>query len=294
MRLASYLAFMALLGPAAFGDAPQPAAERATTNRVYQSEEITNEAWVNHLVTEFVGEDGPPELRDRMGRFVSMANLATLQVSVDGAREVAEAWMQGFSLGTQMLAQAMLDAPTNGVWVKMCHPLEPSAARRSVDIFVVSNSYDSARNRDEFYVYVSRDLPMKPVMQIPYISESGFTTNLVRGYSTVPDVPHSHWTNTVTVGRFGQVYRDCHRVWFTRPASLRDCPVFLHRHGVFGSRATGFEWGSVAVTVTLPGEPPAMTYTGTITNLAEGVVSRWSNGGFIGLAELEQQTGGQQ
>ena len=38
MRLAPYLAFMALLGPAAFGDAPQPAAERATTNRVYHSE----------------------------------------------------------------------------------------------------------------------------------------------------------------------------------------------------------------------------------------------------------------
>jgi hypothetical protein len=280
--------------PAVLGDAPQLTAERATTNRIYQSDEITNEAWAKHLITEFIGEDGPPELKDRLGKFVSTANLAALHVSADGAREVAEAWMQGFSLGTQALAQAMGDAPTSGVWVKMCYPLEPSATRRSVDIFVVSNNYDSVRNRDELYVYVSRDLPMKPTVQIPYISESGFTTNLVRGYTTVSDVPHSHWTNTVTVSRFGQVYQNCHRMWFTRPASLKDCPVFLHRHGVFGSRATGFEWGSVAVTVTLPGEPPTLTYTGAITNLAEGVVSKWSNGGFVGLVELEQQTGEQQ
>jgi len=301
MRTAMYLALMQLLqpagqntGPSPLGDAPQLAAERATTNRVYQSGEITNEAWARHLVTEFLGEDSPPELKDRMGKFVSTANIAALHVSADGAREIAEAWMRGFSIGTQELARAMGDAPSSGVWVKMCYPLEPSATRRSVDIFVVSNDYDSVRNRDELYVYVSRDLPMKPVVQIPYVSESGFTTNLVRGYTTVSDVPQSHWTNTVTVSRFGQEYRNCHRVWFTRPASLKDCPVFLHRHGVFGSRAAGFEWGSVAVTVTLPGGSSTLTFTGTVTNLAEGVVSKWVNGGFVGLAELEQQTGEQQ
>lgn len=269
----------------------QLGADRAATNRVYQTGEIVNEAWMKHIVTEYIGEDGPPELRDRMGKFMSAANLAALGVAAENASEVAEAWMQGFALGTQQLAQAMLQAPSTGVWMKLCHPLEPSFTRRSVDIFVVSNGYDSARNRDEFLVYVSRELPMKPIMQIPYISESGFTTNLVKGYTTVSDVPHSSWTNTVTVNRFGCTYRDCHRVWFPRPAALKDVPVFLHRHGVFGSRATGFEWGSVAVTVTLPGEPTALTYTGSITNVADGLVSRWSNGAFIGITELEEPTG---
>lgn len=270
----------------------QLGADRAATNLVYQTDEVVNEAWMKHIITEYVGEDGPPELRDRMGKFMSAANLAALGVAARDASEVAEAWMRGFVLGTQQLAQAMLQAPSTGVWMKLCHPLEPSSTRRSVDIFVVSNGYDSARNRDEFLVYVSRDLPMTPVMRVPYISESGFTTNLVKGYTAVSDVPHSSWTNTVTVSRFGRTYRDCHRVWFTRPPSLKDVPVFLHRHGVFGSWASGFEWGSVAVTVTLPGEPTALTFTGSITNVADGLVSRWSNGAFIGIMELEEEPTG--
>ena len=63
----------------------QLGADRAATNRVYQTGEIVNEAWMKHIVTEYIGEDGPPELRDRMGKFMSAANLAALGVAAENA-----------------------------------------------------------------------------------------------------------------------------------------------------------------------------------------------------------------
>ena len=283
MRAVLMLALAPLIAFAQLG------ADRAATNRVFQSEEIVNEAWKKHIVTELLGEGARPELKDRMGAFVSAANLSALGVAAESAAEVAEAWMQGFGIGTQQLMQAVANSPTNGTWVKLCYPLEPSAARRCVDIFVVSNEYDSAKNRDEMWIYTSRELPMKPIVQIPYVSESGLTVEYVKGQATVNDVAGWGWTNTLDITRFGYTYAKCHRMWFVRPAALKDVPVFLNRHGSFGVKDVGFEWGSIFVTVTLPGQLPVMTYTGEITNSEGTVISVWKNGGFKGFKDVETE-----
>ena len=260
------------------------AQDRAATNTVYQTEIVTNNAWARHVVSELVGEDADPVLMDKMGAFVSAANLAALGVATEDAHRVAEAWLRGFSDGTNELAKAMLNAPSNGILMKLCYPLVPSAARRSVDIFVVSNEYDSVRNRDCLWIYFSRELPMKPVMSVPYVWEGGFTTNRVAGQFHVADRPLSAWTNTVDIVRFGQTYESCHPCWFSRPADLSGTPIFMSRHGSFGSRPGGVEWGSIAVTV--DGTP---TFTGEVTNATEGVVAVFSNGGFLGTIQLEEQ-----
>lgn len=259
----------------------QLGADRVVTNKVYQTTAITNEAWARRIVSELRSGDDAT-LRDLSGRFASAAHLRALGVSMEHAHEVAEAWMQGFASGTNMLAAAMSQAPTNGILMQLTYPLEPSSVRRSVDIFVVSNEYDSARNRDCLWIYFSRVLPMKPVMSVPYIWESGFSTNRATGAFHVSDIPSSHWTNTVDIVRFGQTYAECHPCWFPRPAALADTPVFLARHGRFGG-TEGIEWGSIAVTV--DGAP---TYTGAVTNLAADTAIVFSNGGYVGTIQLEE------
>ena len=189
-----------------------------------------------------------------------------------------------------MLTEAMSQyVSSGGTFVKLTYPLVPSSTRRSVDVFVVSNTYDSVRNRDCLWLYFSRELPMKPSMSLPYVSESGFTTNRVAGTFSVHDVAGSHWTNSVTITRFRDglgnpiAYERCHPCWFVRPAALQGVPVFLYRHGSFGSRESGLEWGSLAVTV--DGTP---TITGEVTNAVEGTVAVFSNGGFTGTYRLEE------
>ena len=253
----------------------------AETNTVYQTGIVTNNAWSRDVVTER-WSGGEPELMDRQGAFVSTADMSALEVSSANAHKVAAAWSDGFNTGTNMLAEAMVDAPTNGTFFKLCFPLIPSSTRRSVDIFVVSNTYDAVRNRDCLWIYVSRDLPMKPIVRVPYVWESGFSTNYAVGAFTVQDVPQSHWTNTVSITRFGETYAKCHRCWFTRPAELAGIPIFMNRHGSFGGRdGSGMDWGSIAVLV-----DNQLTYTGSITNAAEGTVATFENGAFLGITHI--------
>ena len=262
----------------------------AGTNIVYAMTVVTNNAWGRSVVTELLTTHGV-ELLDRREAFVSAANLAALGVSVKDAHRVSDAWMRGFAQGTNVLSEAMSNyVARGGTFMKITYPLVPSSTRRSVDVFVVSNTYDSVRNRDCLWLYFSRELPMKPSMSLPYVSESGFTTNRVAGTFSVPDVAGSHWTNAVTITRFRDgldnpiAYEKCHPCWFSRPAALRGVPIFLYRHGSFGSRESGLEWGSLAVTV--DGTP---TITGEVTNAVEGTVAVFSNGGFTGTYRLEDE-----
>ena len=220
--------------------------------------------------------------------------VCTEFVPVQGGVSSVKKWIahsSGFAKGTNVLSEAMSSyVARGGTFMKITYPLVPSSTRRNVDVFVVSNTYDSVRNRDCLWLYFSRELPMKPSMSLPYVSESGFTTNRVAGTFSVQDVAGSHWTNAVTITRFRDgldnpiAYEKCHPCWFSRPAALRGVPIFLYRHGSFGSRESGLEWGSLAVTV--DGTP---TITGEVTNAVEGTVAVFSNGGFTGTYRLEDE-----
>lgn len=179
--------------------------------------------------------------------------------------------------------------PTNGVMLKLVFPLAPLAMlRRDGGIFVVSNAYDAAQNRDELYVFFNADPPMKPIIRAPYVHGSGSVTNWAVGRFTVGDVPDSHWTNAVDVTRFGRTYAKCRRCWFDRPEALRGEAVMLNRHVRFGG-ADGIEWGSIAVKVL-----GRMSFTGEVTNAAEGVVATFSNGAYMSTRPLDAGEGAEE
>ena len=250
------------------------------TNKIYQSQVITNNAWVKHIVSEFIGKNGETELKDKAGAFVSAANLAALNVAVNDSKHVYEAWMRGFEKGCEELRSKIGQSPDHGILMKLVMPLDPAASRRSVDIFVVSNEYDAALNRDKMWLYCNRELPMKPIVEVPYVYEGGFTTNRVVGTFSPNDVPGAHWTNTVTVSRFGFEYKDCHVLYVTRPENLANYPCHLKRHGLWGRTGSGFEWGSIAVTV--DGMP---TLTCELTNTVQKKVAVFSNGALKGIID---------
>lgn len=253
-----------------------------TTNTTYVSSVVTNRAWAKHIVTEFLSGNNPPELKDLARKFVSTMDLEALGIAVEESSKVYDAWMRGFADGCRQLEDVIGRSPTHGMFLQLLFPLVPSTTRKSVDIFVVSNAYDSAKHRDIMWVYCSRELPLVPVTEVPYIWESGFTTNRVRGTYSPSDVAGAHWTNTVNLVAYGNDYPKCHILYVDRPAALRNVPCRLNPHGLWGHRQFGFDWGPV--TVTVEGSP---TLTGPVTNDVLGIVRTFSNGGLVGEAPIE-------
>lgn len=254
------------------------------TNKVYMSGVVTNRTWTKHVITEFIEGGAAPVLKDKAGKFVSAANLTALGLAVEDSGKVYDAWIEGFRRGCEELSSKIGQTPTSGAFLKFVFPLVPDATRRSVDIFVVSNEYDVAKNRDRMWIYCNRELPMEPVVEVPYVYESGFTTNRVKGTFSPSDVSGAHWTNTVTVTRFGHTYRDCRVLYATRPADLANYPCRLNRHGKWGRTGDGFEWGSVGVTVN--GIP---TLTAELTNTVQNKVMVFTNGGLTGIVNPEEK-----
>lgn len=250
------------------------------TNKTYISSVVTNKPWVKHIVSELLDGEMGPVLKDKAGAFVSAANLAALGVAVEDSHRVYDAWMEGFQRGCEELHSKIGQSPTSGAFLKLIFPLVPDATRKSVDIFVVSNEYDVAKNRDTMWIYCNRTLPMEPVVEVPYVYESGFTTNRVTGTFSPADVPRAHWTNTVTITRFGQTYKDCHVLYAVRPGNLAEYPCRLNRHGKWGRTGDGFEWGMIGVTV--DGIP---TLTKELTNTVQKKVMVFSNGGLTGIID---------
>ena len=251
------------------------------TNKIYQSQVITNNAWVKHIVSEFIGKNGETELKDKAGAFVSEANLAAMKVAVEDSKRVYDAWIRGFEQGCEELRSKIGQSPTSGMFLKLMFPYVPDSTRKSVDIFVVSNHYDTVKNRDVMWIYCNRELPMEPIVEIPYVYESGFTTNRVVGTFEPKDVAKAHWTNTVTISRFGYEYKNCHVLYANRPADLANYPCRLNRNGLWGKTGGGFDWGMIGVTV--EGVP---TLTAELTNTVQNKVVVFSNGGFTGIIDL--------
>ena len=251
------------------------------TNVVYESQIITNNAWMKHLVTELIENGKAPELKDRAKAFVSAANLAAMKVAVEDSKRVYDAWIRGFEQGCEELRSKIGQSPTSGMFLKLMFPYVPDSTRKTVDIFVVSNHYDTVKNRDVMWIYCNRELPMEPIVEIPYVYESGFTTNRVVGTFEPKDVAKAHWTNTVTISRFGYEYKNCHVLYANRPANLANYPCRLNRNGLWGKTGGGFDWGMIGVTV--EGVP---TLTAELTNTVQNKVVVFSNGGFTGIIDL--------
>ena len=246
----------------------------------------TNYSWAKNVIMET--EDGA--LRDKRHALATSANAAAQQTTADQVGRVAQAWRQGFSNGVESLSASLSNVPRTGRFIGLKFPLLPQTSR-TFDIHVVSNRYNSTTHEDELWIYFGQSFTNAPTITVPYVYESGLTTNRVAG-SWKKAGTSAHFTNTVdlTVARASGpdiVYPKCHKLFVPRPAELRGVPCNLNPNGVWGG-PTGVAFGSYLLTVTVSGTTYP-TYTGPVTNQAAGVVALFDNGAFLGTVPIESQ-----
>lgn len=246
----------------------------------------TNYSWRKNVIMETEGG----QLRDKQHALATVANAAAQAETADGVGRVASAWRQGFSNGVESLSATLSSVPRTGRYVSLRFPLVPQTSRR-FDIYVVSNRYDSAANEDILWIYFGQSYTNPPTMMVPYVYESGFTTNRVAA-SWKKAGTTDHFTNTVTlVGRADGANRTyvCHKLHVPRPAVLAGVPCNLDPHGKWGGPG-GVVFGSYLLTVTQSGVTYP-TYTGPVTNQEAGVVALFDNGAFLGTVPIGEEIG---
>lgn len=269
---------LAVLAP--FAAFAQLGADRGSVIVESVSNVQTNWSFGKDIVTET--EDGG--LMDRRKVLVSAADAAAEAETAESVGRVSKAWAEGFARGTNELHAALYNLPTNGILVGLRFPLIPQTSRR-FDIYVASNHYDSVAHRDELYVYFGQSFTNPPTMTVPYVWNSGMTTQRVAGVWTragTSDRYTNVW-NVVEQLKAGPVTYPCHRLFVLRPPDLWGLPLNLNPHGRWGG-PDGVAFGSYLLTV--GGRP---TFTGTVTNLEEGVVATFDNGAFVGLEPIKQE-----
>jgi len=270
---AAILAWAAVCAAAAFA---QLGADRGSTNVVYYSSVHTAPQRIKERITERHDSTGY-HLMDRKGVFASIAELVAQQVTVEGAQQVAESWMQGFSNGVAELEAAWSQAPTNGMYIAVDIPYDPTESRAAIDIYVVSNHYDSVSGYDLLWVYFNHVMP-KPIIEVPY--QCGSMVKRVAGSWSVPGTA-ANWTNVYTVARSSFTY-DCHLLFVERPTEYVGAVMNLKRVGSFGNPETGISWGKVQTTYN--GRP---SITATLTD----GTNDWEfvNGCLISITPVENQ-----
>lgn len=274
MRRAAILAWAAVCAAAAFA---QLGADRGSTNVVYYSSIHSAPARIKERITQRHDSTGY-HLMDRKRVFAQLAQLVAEQVTVAGANEVAEAWKQGFSNGVESLQAAWANAPTNGAYLAVEIPYDPTQSRAAIDIYVVSNHYDSVTGYDLLWVYFNHELP-KPTVEVPYTC--GGETKRVAG-TWKPAGTAANWTNVYTVVKGGYTYDNCHLLFVERPPEFVGAVMNLKRVGNFGNPETGISWGKVQTTYN--GRPSITATLSDGTNDWEFV-----NGEVMNIKPTEQE-----
>jgi len=282
--IASMAAFVAVASSAQLGEGLGTGlgAERSVVAESV-SGVVTNFSWQKNVITET--EDG--QLRDKNRVLASIADAAAEEETAKNIGRVAKAWQQGFSNGVESLRASLSNVPKTGRFVTLQFPVVPLTSRR-FDIYVASNSYDSASNEDVLYIYFGQSFTNSPTMTVPYVWESGFTTNRVAGSWTKKNTT-DHFTNTYDIvlhrTSSADVHYTCHKLYVKRPEALRNIPCNLNPHGKWGG-PDGVAFGSYLLTVT-DGGATYPTFTGPVTNSETGVVALFDNGAFLGLVPIE-------
>ena len=264
--IASPLAVFAQLSASATG----------STNLVYSSNVATNNAWEKHVVTA----TGPDYsiLRDKAGKFASVAEIAAAYEVTEHIDDVEQGWADGFERGCAELREKMSHTPTNGIMIGLQFQLPQSHPRNALEIYVAGHMY--SEGYDYLFVHFSNPLSVKPVMEVPYVWNGGFTTNRVGGSWSFGN---STWTNVYTVSQNEIAYTNCHIMRVKRPAALLGVPCNLNPHGLFGRHGDGVTWGNIVLTVN--GQP---TFTGILTNTTDNTFMQISNGAILlpGIQEV--------
>ena len=237
------------------------AQERGAITYNYFSEEKDNPAWVKDVIT--AEGEGYGILKDKQGVLAPAQEAAALEYANQNLGKIGEAYNAGFASGIANLSAATNGMPTSGVTFGIVIPLVPSASRTAIEGYVVSTSYNPTNNTDTLLIHFTQSLAVEPVIEVPYVYDSGLTVSRVKGTFRTPDVPGSHWTNVVSVvvdpGTLE--YDNCHTCYVKRPAELQDMTAWLDPHVKWGSSVTGKDYGNIVHLAF--GEP---LFTGVLTN----------------------------
>lgn len=244
---------------------------------------VTNYSWKKDVVTE----TDASTLKDRQGVLASAANASAQSKTAEGIASLASAWRRGFSNGVESVKSNLSNVPRTGRFIGLRFPLVPQTSRK-FDIYVASNHYDSASNEDILYIHFGQSFTNAPSMVVPYVWESGMTTQRVAG-AWKKSGTSDHWTNTydVVLMRSGSadIHYTCHKLHVPRPVGMRDIPCNLDPHGRWGTDV-GVNFGSLLVTVSVGGSTYP-TYSGQVTNEQDGVIAIFDNGAFLGTIPIE-------
>lgn len=245
----------------------------------------TNYSWRKDIITET--EDA--NLKDRQRVLATVAGAAAQEATVEGVGRLATAWKNGFSNGVESLSASLSNVPRTGRFIGLKFPLIPQTSRK-FDIYVASNYYNSATHEDILFVHFSQSFTNQPSMVVPYVWESGMTTQRVAATWTKPGTS-DHWTNTYDIVHLRQndsdIHYTCHKLHVARPAGLWGVPCNLNPHGVWGG-PDGINFGSYLLTV-VDGNDSFPTYTGEVTNQTAGVVAVFDNGALKEIVPIEEE-----
>lgn len=244
----------------------------------------TNYSWKKDVVAE----DEYDKLIDRQRVLASAARVAAEAETVSGMERLATSWKNGFSNGVETLSASLSNVPRTGRFICLKFPLIPQTSRK-FDIYVASNYYDSASNEDIMFVHFGQSFTNQPSMVVPYVWESGMTTQRVAA-TWIKSGTSDNWTNTYDIvqGRSGEqdIHYTCHKLHCKRPTAIKDVPCNLNPHGVWGG-PDGMNFGSYLLNV-IDGDNVYPAYTGSVTNQEAGVVAVFDNGALKEIVEIQQ------
>lgn len=244
----------------------------------------TNYSWRKNVVMET--EDGG--LVEKQGVLATVADTAAQKETAESVGRVAAAWRRGFSNGVETLSASLSNVPRTGRFIGLKFPLIPQSSR-PFDIYVASNHYNAVTHEDELYVHFGQSFSNSPSMTVPYVYESGMTTQRVPGVWRKAGTAN-HFTNVYSVvlhrSNAVDIAYTCHKLFVPRPAALWGVPCNLDPHGRWGG-PEGVAFGSYLLTVTQLGVTYP-TFSGSVTNVEAGVVALFDNGAFLGTIPIEE------
>ena len=257
-------------------------------NYNYFSEVKDNPAWMKDVITAEGDDFGT--LKDRQGVLAPKQSAVALEIATSNLTEVAQAYSNGFERGIANLVDATNNIPKSGFTFGLVVPLVPSASRTAIEGFVVDTEYDSENNTDILTIHFTQSLAIEPVIEVPYVSDSGMTTNRVKGSFRTTDYAGSHWTNKTTrvLGPDGIEYDNCHKCYVRRPTTLQGMTAWFKTNVRWGSETTGIDYGNIVHLAF--GEP---LFNGTLTNTVDNTYVVIKDGaimapGFVPITETTE------
>lgn len=238
----------------------------------FEIEEDTVAFWLEHDYS-YEYQDGyttnvvKAALNDRKKIVATKQTATTIAVATESLIEVEQQYKNGFDTGIAALSAATNSKPNHGFTMGFKFPFPLSGTREALEGYIAKHEYDSANNCDILWLHLTKSLAGKQTWLVPFVSDSGMTTNRCTAEWTNPAYPGSSYTNvySLTVGE--TEYDNIHKLYVPRPDEYQDFVVWYDPHMKWGRVDIGIVYDGIGHTA-FGGE---LLYTGVLTDLVNSV-----------------------